>query len=348
MQSSASGCRLGIIAIEKPLSGASTNHFANPALKAPIMHCGPTKGAGSKAEVPEEITYFLLQFNMAQRKYDQSLCRLRKLLRSEHGEVIDKVTIGSGCLVSLKSEGGETLNLITTTQVVKKNDLLSESSHGTPITVEFLDGRSGNLLSLDLNFNYKDAAESIPDPISGRFMPDTEELEEGMQQVSFIVIPVKKFDPRWWLKRTLKPLAKRSIPFSYETDEDLQTAISNRQVLCYVICDDRKSGGFYITEPSCLTYDKDGEFVLASTSDDDSVDHPKTIKDLPTEQKPKGALLLKGAGKFVGMLAVSRSEKRKLYPVFLPNLGESTYTLSKFLKFHTSSLIKLTYVGSHK
>lgn len=310
------------------------------------MHRGPTRGAGSNAEVSEGK----YEVDMSQRKYDQSLCRLSKLLRSEQGEAVDKVTIGSGCLVPLKSEGEESLNLITTTQVVNKNYLLSESSHGTLITVEFLDGRNGKLLSLDLNFNYKDAAESISEPISGRVMQGTEELEEEMQQVSFIVIPVKRFDSRRWLTRAWKPLAKRSIPFSYETDENLRTAISNRQVLCYVICDDRKSGGFYIAEPSCLTFDKDGEFVLASTSDDDSVDHPKTLKDLPTEQKPKGALLLNGAGKLVGMLAVSRSEKRKLYPVFLPNLEKesSTYTLSKFMKFFTSSLIKLTDLGSHK
>ena len=303
------------------------------------MHYGHSRGAWSKAEVLNRkktlltLTLILyLKVKMSQRKYDHCLCRLSKLLRSEQGEVLAKVTIGSGCLIPLKSEGEESLNLITTTQVVDKNYLLSESSHGTPITVEFLDGRNGKLLSLDLNFNYKDAAESISDPISGRVMQDTEELEEGMQQVSFIVIPVKKFDSRWWLKRTWKPLAKRSLPFSYETDENLRTAISNRQVLCYVVCDDRKSGGFYIAEPSRLTFDKDGEFVLASTSDDDSLNHPKTIKDLPIEQKPKGALLLNGAGKLVGMLAVSRSERRKLYPVFLPNLEkESTYTLSKFM-----------------
>jgi len=274
---------------------------------------------------------------MSQKKYEQSLCRLSKVLRSEQGKIVGKVTIGSGCLVPLISEGQESLNLITTTQVVDKNNLLSESSHGTPVTVEFIDGRNGKLLSLDLNFNYKDAAESISDPIPGRVMQDTKELEEELQHVSFIVIPVKKFDSRWWLTRTWKPLTKRSIPFSYETDENLRTAISNRQVLCYIICDDRKSGGFYIAEPSYLTFDKDGEFALASTSDDDSVDHPKTIKDLRTEQKPKGALLLNGAGKFVGMLAVSRSEKRKLYPVFLPNLEiESTHILSKFMKFYTS------------
>lgn len=293
-----------------------------------------------KAEVkPEEFreTHLFLAISMSQSKFEQSLCRLRKFLRSEQGEVIDKVTIGSGCLVHLKSEGEESLNLITTTQVVTKNYLLSESSHGNTITVEFLDGRNGKLLALDLNFNYKDAAESIPDPIPGRVIQDTEELEEGMQQVSFIVIPVKKFDSRGWFKRTWwKPLAKRSIHFSYQSDENLWTAISNRQILCNVICDDRKSGGFYIAEPSCLIFDKDNEFVLASTSDDDSVDHPKSIKDLPAEQKPKGALLLNGAGKFVGMLAVSRSEKRKLYPVFLPNLDKetSTYTLSKFMKFY--------------
>lgn len=272
---------------------------------------------------------------MSQRRYDQSLCRLSKVLRSEKGESIDKVAIGSGCLVLLKSEGEESLHLITTSQVVNKNYLLSESSHGTLITVDFLSGRIRKLLSLDLNFNEKDAVDSISDHIPGRVIQDTEELEGT--QVSFIAIPVKKFDSRWWIERALLPLAKRSIPFSCETDENLRTAISNRQVLCYVICDDRKSGGFYIAEPSCLTFDKDGEFVLASTSDDDSIDHSKTMKDLPTEQKPKGGVLLNGAGQFVGMLAVSSSDKRKLFPVFLPNLERES---SKFMKLFMSLSVK--------
>ena len=78
----------------------------------------------------------------------------------------------------LKSEGEASLNLITTTQVVTKNTLLSESGHGNPITVKFLGGRNAKLL--DLNFNHKDVAESsFPDSIPGRVMQETEELEEG-------------------------------------------------------------------------------------------------------------------------------------------------------------------------
>lgn len=266
---------------------------------------------------------------MSRCKVEQSVCRLRKSLPPGQGEV----TLGSGCLVILKSEGGESVYFITTTQVLTKNDLLSESGHGTPIIVEFL-GRKG-LLSIELNFNYKDAAESIPDPIPGRVLQHT---ESEKQQVSFIVIPVKKFDSRGWLMRNLwKPLEniKRAIPCSHHSDENLQTAISNGQVFCHVVCDDRKNSGFFIAEPSRLSFGKDtSEFVLSSASDSDSADHVKSIKDLPKDEKPKGAPLLNADGTFVGMLAVSSSEERKLYPVFLPNLDKDRpiCTLSKFMK----------------
>lgn len=271
--------------------------------------------------------------SMSQRKSESkvelSVCRISKLLPLGQG----KVTFGSGCIVNLKSEAGESnsdesAKLITTSQVVTKNDLLSES---TDLKVEFLDGRNGNLLAFDLNFNYKDASD-IPDPVPGRVLEDTEAGRPGMQPVSFLTIPVRKFDSRGWLKRKWNPLEKKRILCSHQSDENLQTAISNRQVLCHVICDDRKSGGFYITEPSCLTFGKDtSEFTLSSASDPDSADHAKSIKDFSKEEKPKGAPLLNADGKFVGMLAVASSEDRKLYPVFLPTLDDrSSLTLSKF------------------
>ncbi|XP_078382169.1 uncharacterized protein LOC144664816 [Oculina patagonica] len=258
---------------------------------------------------------------MSLSKVEQSVCRLSKSLPSGQG----KVTLGSGCLVILKSAGAdqsvESVYFITTTQVITKNDLLSESGHGNPITVEFL--KRKGLLPIELNFNYKDAAENIPDPIPGRVLQDT---ESGTQQVSFIVIPVKKFDSRGWFMRNLwKPLedTKRTIPCSHQSDENLQTAISNGQILCHVVCDDRKNCGFFIAEPSRLSFGKDtSEFVLSSASDSDCADHVYSIKDLPKEEKPKGAPLLNADGKFVGMLAVSCLEERKLYPVFLPNLDK--------------------------
>lgn len=265
---------------------------------------------------------------MSHSKVGQSVCRVTKSLPPGQG----KVTIGSGLLVLLKSESGESVNFITTTQVVTKNDLLSEG--GAPITAEFL-GRTG-ILEIELNFSYKDAAESIPDPIPGRVLQDT---ESENQQVSFIVIPIEKFDSRRWYRKLLwKRLDhKRAIPCSHRSDDNLLTAMSNRQVLCHVICDDRKSGEFFLAEPSCLSFGMDtSDFSLSSASDNDSVDHVKSIKDLPKEEKPKGAPLLDANGKFVGMLAVSSSEERKLYPVFLPNLDRDrlTSTLSKFMKWY--------------
>lgn len=298
-------------------------------------------GSGEYEEKAEVIYFKIISLetldfalSMSLSKVEQSVCRLSKSLPSGQG----KVTLGSGCLVILKSAGAdqsvESVNFITTTQVITKNDLLSESGHGNPITVEFLN-RKG-LLPIELNFNYKDAAESIPDPIPGRVLQDT---ESENQQVSFVVIPVKKFDSRGWFMRNLwKPLedTKRAIPCSHQSDENLQTAISNGQILCHVVCDDRKNCGFFIAEPSRLSFGKDtSEFVLSSASDSDSADHLKSLKDFPLKvEKPKGAPLVNADGRFVGMLAVSSSEERKLFPVFLPNLDKDrpTYPLSKFVK----------------
>lgn len=261
---------------------------------------------------------------MSLSKAEQAIGRLSKSLPEGQG----KVTIGSGCLVTLKSEGGESLYLITTTQVVSRNDL--ESS--TPMTVEFL-GRK-ETLEIELNFSYKDAAASITDPIPGRILPGTE--PEKNQLVSFVVIPIKKLDSRGRFMRYLwKPLqSKHAIVCSHQSDKNLQTAISNGQIFCHVIRDDRKCGGFFVDEPFRLSFGKDtSEFVLSSVSDSDSADHIKSINDLPKDQKPKGALLMSADGKLVGMLAVSSSEKRKIYPVFLPNRDKErpTCTLSKFM-----------------
>lgn len=51
-------------------------------------------------------------------------------------------------------------------------------------------------------------------------------------------------------------------------------------MLCYVVCDDRKSSGFYIVEFFCFIFDKDGEFVFVLILDDDSLNYLKIIKDL--------------------------------------------------------------------
>ena len=251
-------------------------------------------------------------------KVELSVCRFRKLLSSGQS----KVTVGSGCVVNLKSNSDESkcgVFLITTTQVVTKADLLSN----TGITVEFLDGRNGKLLSFDLDF--KDVS-GIPDAIPGRVLENKEARPE-MEQESFVIIPVQKFDNRYAITKKLFAFnleKKRPMPCSYQSNEHLRSAISSRQVLCYVICDDRRNDGFY-TEPYCLEFCKDtNEFVLTSALSRDDADVMKSFKDFHKEEKPKGALLLNAEGKFVGMLGIARSDERKPFPLFLPTVNKGT------------------------
>ena len=120
-------------------------------------------------------------------------------------------------------------------------------------------------------------------------------------------------------------MQKRAICCFYPSDENLETSISNNDITCYVISEDRKDRGFYITEPSYLRFGTDtAEFSLLSVSDTDCARPAKTFKDFAAEEKPKGAPLLNAKGRLIGMLAVAKSGERKVYPVFLPTLtGDS-------------------------
>lgn len=264
---------------------------------------------------------------MSQNKVELSVCRFRKSLPSGQS----KVTIGSGCVVALKSNLDESnggVFLITTTQVVTMEDLLSTN---TGITVEFLDGRKRKLLSYDLDFN---DASDIPTPIPGRVLDDSDEANET-QQVSFIIIPVQKFDNRHAILKKIMTFnleKKRPITCSYQSDANLKSSLSSRQVLCHVICDDRRDDGFYNTEPYCLEFYKDtNEFALTSTLSRDHADVVKSFNEFHKEEKPRGALLLNAEGKFVGMLGMARSDERKLFPLFLPVLDNIDTQCSKYI-----------------
>ena len=246
-----------------------------------------------------------------------SMCRFRKQLPRGHG----KVTIGSGCVINLKSNSDESNNdvfLVTTTQVVTKDELLSKN---TGITAEFLNKRQ----SFGLNFV---EVYDIPDAIPGRVLAGMEssEAREMPQQVSFLIIPAHKFDNRSAIFKKFLPFSmekKRPMPSRSQSDVNLQSAITNRQVLCHVICDDGRSDGYFNTEPYCLEFCEDtNEFILTSVLGRDSGGEVKSLKDLHKAEKPWGALLMNAEGEFVGMLAVGTSDERKLYPLFLPNLGQ--------------------------
>ena len=130
------------------------------------------------------------------------MCRFRKQLPKGHG----KMTIGSGCVVHRKfnsdgSNSKEDVFLVTTTQVVTKQELLAKN---TGITVEFLNKRESFSL---------DSAEvfDIPDPVHGGVLAGMESseakrMQQESAQVSFIFIPVHKFDSR-------NILVKKFIPF---------------------------------------------------------------------------------------------------------------------------------------
>ena len=252
-----------------------------------------------------------------------STCRIRK-----HVPKQGRPTIGSGCIVRLNL-GGEASSpsrapksspvLITTTQVINKNDFISPRCL---IIVEFLDGK--NLLTFNLGFKY---ANDLPDPIPGRVLGET---GDALKDISFIVIPVEKFDNRNVVKRKFSSwlpwgtsFEKRSLTCNHESDSVLQSAISERKVFCHVICDDRKSDAFN-TELYCLEFGKacgTSEFALTSPLGHDGSADLKQLKDFNKEEKPKGGPLLDADGKFVGMLAMAPSQEWKLFPLFLPNVG---------------------------
>ncbi|PFX16436.1 hypothetical protein AWC38_SpisGene19292 [Stylophora pistillata] len=221
------------------------------------------------------------------------------------------VTFGSGCIV-WQVESQPSAHLITTTQVVTKNDLLGDSS----IFVLFQDGQR-----FELKLKSRDEVD-LPDPKTGRVLRN---IGGNEIQVSFLRIPVDMFDLRIWPVRKLFPMGKRALYCIYPSDEDLETSISNKNITCVITEISKDRRGFYITEPSYLSFGEDtSEFALLSASDPDCAFPPKSFKDFPKEVKPKGAPLLDAKGRLVGMLAVASSGERKIYPVFLPTLtGES-------------------------
>ena len=217
--------------------------------------------------------------------------------------------------------------MITTTQVVTKNDLISPS---TSIIVEWLD--RGTLLQFNLGFKY---ATDIPDVIPGRVLGGT---GDALKDVAFIVIPVEMFDTRSKVKRVVSfvmrvaSFQKRCLTCSHPTDENLQASISNRKVLCHVVRDSREGGSFH-TEPYYLEFGKDiSEFALTSPLDHDGRNDVKQLKDFYKEEKPRGGLLLSSDGQFVGMLAIGPTDERKLFPLFLPTLDSraAPRTLRKY------------------
>lgn len=275
---------------------------------------------------------------MAQSKLSLSECRIRKLLPGDQGTK----TIGSGCIVSLKLRGegsskGEALQysvaLITTTQVITKNDL---QSTGASTLVDFLDKGNGKLVTF--NMSLKRAAD-VSDIFPGRVLEGT---EDALKEVSFIIIPVEIFDDTNRFKRFFKKaysswrgtsFEKRSLPCSNQCDENLRKAISNRQVLCHVVCDGR-SADCFSTEPYRLEFGtEDHRFKLSTPVEHDGDDDVKQLKDFKRGERPLGAPLLNDGGKFLGMLAITRGDERKLFPLFLPVLDEDvaqSYTPSKY------------------
>ena len=106
-------------------------------------------------------------------------------------------TVGGGCIVkwmlggsesSLKQSAKSSVFLLTTTQVISKNDLIA--SNGS-ISVELLDGDKA------VSFNLGDkCATDLLEPLPGRVLGGT---GEALKEVSFVMIPVEKFDDRNWL-----------------------------------------------------------------------------------------------------------------------------------------------------
>ena len=279
-----------------------------------------------------------------------SVVRIRKKLPPDEVK-----TVGGGCIVkwtfggsesSLKQSAKSSVFLLTTTQVISKNGLIA--SNGS-ISVELLDGDKA------VSFNLGDkCATDLLEPLPGRVLGGT---GEALKEVSFIMIPVEKFDDRNWLWSKLQGniFEKRSLTCSPLSDETLQSYILEREVFCCVTCDDKtKNNRRFDAEMYCLEFDKGNseEFVLTSVSSQECSEEIRRLKqDFYRGENPKGGLLISKDTNFCGMLAISPASD-KIIPLFLPTLdidnngttvGKSCFVTSCTSVFFFFHAIKTKY-----
>lgn len=247
-----------------------------------------------------------------------SVVRIRKKLPPDEVN-----TVGGGCIVkwvlggsesSLKQSTNSSVFLLTTTQVITKNDLIA--SDGS-ISVELFNG--DRIASFNLGVK---SATDLLEPLPGRLLRGT---GEALKEVSFIMIPIEKFDDRSWFLSKFQGniFEKRSLTCSPPSNEALQSYISKREVFCCVTCDDRtKNNRRFDTEIYCLEFDEvlnSEEFVLTSRSSQECTEERRLKQDFYRGENPKGGLLIGIDGNIFGMLAISTASN-KIFPLFLPTL----------------------------
>lgn len=237
---------------------------------------------------------------------------------------LGKSIIGSGCIVKLNVKGEETaISLITTTQVITKNHLLSTEYS---IFVEFLDLKKRKLVTVNLD-NAADVVQVLP----GRVLEST---AQSFKETSFLVIPLEKLVSgnvfTKFFRGLFHPLSRDSLNRRYltcrrEDDETLKQEISSREILCHVMWD--KKNNEVTTEPHCLEFVgyESREFGLTPPLYNNRWDYAfKKIKDFSIEQRPRGAPLFNKEGEFLGMIAFEESDERRLIPLFLPTVKTLT------------------------
>lgn len=276
------------------------------------MHClyGPQESLTWSAcdRLPEVYA------KMAQSNVAISIGMISELLPNGLGKSI----IGSGCIVKLGVKGEETaISLITTTQVITKNHLLSTEYS---IIVEFLDLKKRKLFVVNLD-NVADVVQVLP----GRVL---ESMGQSFKETSFLVIPLEKLVSGnvftkfvRGLFHPLSSLKRRYLICGREDDETLKQEISAREILCHVMWD--KKNNEVTTEPHCLEYagHESREFGLTPPLYHNRWDYAfEKIKDFSSEQRPRGAPLFNKEGEFLGMIAFEESGERRLIPLFLPTV----------------------------
>lgn len=244
------------------------------------------------------------------------------MISKELSNGLGKWIIGIGCFVNLnmKDLKGEEITtwLMTTTQVITKNDLLSPEYS---IVFEFLHPKKPKLLSVNLD-NMADVALVLP----GRVLETT---GQSSKEISFLVIPLEKLVSgnviTKFVRELFNPLSRdslkrRSLNCGGENDETLQQAISAKQILCHVMSD--KKNNLLTTEPHYLEFDGDegSKFALTLPVGDSRRDIAcYKVGDFSSEQRLKGAPLFCEKGEFLGMLAFEESEQKRFFPLFLPS-----------------------------
>ena len=228
-----------------------------------------------------------------------ALCKIGVELPGGHGPC----AMGSGCLVTVKKEDAEYLDvqagdyLVTTSEVLEKENF----TFGAKPTAEFLAMKSGTGELFLLNGHISDSSPAV-------VVGSAEREVEGMR---VLLIPEEQLrDQRNFVKRRIWKSVLRSgrtLPCNSQTTN----AEVNKDLVCYVFCDlPRESQPFHFRKYK-VVLDDSCALLLQEPGSEIEV---RASKDFRKEERPRGGAIINGAGEFVGVVSFREG---KIAPVWI-------------------------------